>query len=63
MVNVEEQFLAGIYTPDFLEQQEDKSDMEQQDEKVVDHHDEPSDENDPSFANRPVAKRGTKGDD
>ena len=66
MIDVEEQYLAGIYTPDFLQRQDDKSDedsVEQQDEEVLDHHDETSNENDPSSANRPAVKRGTKGDD
>ena len=65
MVNVEEQYLAGIYTPDFLKHQDDEAGeiTEQQEEDAPDNRDETSDENDPSFANRPAVKRGTKGDD
>ena len=61
---MEEQYLAGIYTLDFLKHQDDEAgEGEQQEEEVLDHHDETSDENDPSFTNLPAVKRRTKGDD
>ena len=66
MINVEEHYSAGIYTPDFLQHQDHKSgkvSVVQQKEEVLDHHDEMWDENDPSFANCPAVERGTKGDD
>ena len=66
MINVEEQYLTGIYTPDFLQLKDDKSSkvsIEQQKEEVLDHHDENWDENDPSFAYCAAVKTGTKGDD
>ena len=66
MINVEEQYLTGIYTHDFLQLKDDKPgkvSVEQQEEEVLDHHDEKSDENDPSFAYCAAVKTGTKGDD
>ena len=62
MTNVEEQYLAGVYTPDFLQHQDDKS-GEASVEEVLDHCDERSDENDPSVANCPAVKRKAKGGD